>query len=446
MDDTYDIVVVGGGPVGEVTAQYAIQGSDLTAAIVESDLMGGECSYYACMPSKALLRPLDVAEASAHIQGLSPAGIDPAQLLARRDEWVSHYDDSGQVRWAQGEGIEVIRGSGRLAGEGVVSVGERRLTARHAVVVTTGSTPEIPEYLAGLHPWTSRDATGVVEVPARLVIVGGGPVACEAARWLAALGSQVTLLARSGLLSRFEPFCGEQVADGLRAAGIEVRVHQSPDSAERPGARDTGLGRVHGGPVRLRAGDDTLEADEVLVATGRRPNLAGLQADPQPDWLHYVGDVSGDTQLTHWGKYRARLLGEQIQARALGKPLPAVPDDVPVPQVVFTAPQVAATGHTLEQAQKRWPGARAIDVPYSSAAGAGLLRDDLTGTARLVVSPDDVVRGATFTGPEVAEIVHGATIAIAGGLTLERLWHAVPSYPTASEVWLRLLEAARQTG
>ncbi|MGB3953770.1 MAG: NAD(P)/FAD-dependent oxidoreductase [Brooklawnia sp.] len=446
MDGTYDFIVVGGGPVGEVAAQYAINGTDLTAVIIESHLLGGSCSYYACMPSKALLHPLDVVGASANLQGLRPASVDRDQLLARRDQWVSNYDDAEQVEWADGEGIELVRGRGRLGdGERTVEVDGRTLTARQAVIIATGSHPTIPELLQPLNPWDNRDATGVVEVPDRLAIVGGGVVAVEAARWMAALGSQVTLLVRSRLLGRFEPFVGELVTEGLRADDVEVRLDTEVTDAERADVRDTGLGRLHGGQLTLRTSKgDQLRVDEVLAATGRKPNLDGVELDPRPEWLHYVGDAAGEAPLTHWGKYRARLLGERLQARALGRPAPEFPDDVPVPQVIFSSPQVATVGLTLDKAQGRWPDTSAVDVDMSAVSGVSLLRDDAAGKARLVVRPDGVLCGASFVGPGVAELLHSATVAITAGLTIDQLRHAVPSYPTASEVWLQLVEKCHQ--
>lgn len=458
-----DVVVIGAGPAGENAADLAIRGSDRTALLVEDHLVGGECSYYACMPSKALLRPLDVAAAADHLEGIEVSGPDVDGLLRRRDTWVSHYDDAGQVRWAESANIEVARGRGALAGDRVVEITAadgttEQVRARLAVVLATGSVPIVPPGLDGIGAWGSRDATGVVEVPARLAIVGGGVIACEAARWMAALGSQVTMLVRGDrLLPRAESFASEAVLTGLREAGIDVRFGVSVESADRPDVADSGLGRVHGGPVTLRLGDgSTLEADELLVATGRRPDTASIGLDtvgltpddlrgrthggPLPEWLFAVGDVSGQAPLTHWGKYQARQIGALIAARAEGRTPPQAPDDVPVPQVVFTDPQVTWVGMTSDEAEAAGREVRLLDADYTSAAGAALLRDDASGHCRLVVDAQtDVLVGATFVGPDTAELLHSATVAIVGRVPLDVLRHAVPSYPTASEVWLRLL-------
>jgi dihydrolipoamide dehydrogenase len=237
-----------------------------------------------------------------------------------------------------------------------------------------------------------------------------------------------------------------------------VRLGASVRAGAREDARDTGLGRIHGGRVRLEiAADDglsTLEADEVLVATGRRPRLedVGLEAvglssedvtdgAALPAWLHVVGDASGEAPLTHWGKYRARVIGQRILAEAQGEEVEPVPGTVPVPQVVFTDPQVAAVG--LTEAAAREAGHRVVtaQVPYGGAAGTALLRDDVTGTAQIVVDLETrTLVGATFVGPEASELLHAATVAIVGAVPVHVLRHAVPSYPAASELWLRLLE------
>ena len=444
MSDEYDVIVIGAGPVGENAADYAVRGTDFTAALVEQELIGGECSYFACIPSKALLRPVAVAAVTNDLRGVRPTSIDVEAMLARRDYWVSNYDDSGQVRWAESAGIQIIRGTGRVTGERQVTVGDRTLTARHAVVVATGSRPTIPAELADVRPWTNRDATGVVEIPERLAIIGGGVVACEAATWMAALGSRVTMLVRRRLLDRVEPFAADLVRNSLGRKGIDVRLGTGVTAAQRPGALDDGRGRLHGGPVSLQIAGEWHTFDEVLVAAGRTLNTDALPDGERPDWLHLVGDVSGEPALTHWGKYRARVLGTRLRAELLGHPAPEVPDDVPVPQVIFTDPEIASVGPTLTEARVGDPDAYPLDVPITSVSGVNLLVDHPVGQARLVVAGSGRLLGATFVGPEVAELVHAATVAVVGRLTLDQLWHAVPSYPSASEIWLRLLESRDQ--
>ncbi|KJS59239.1 dihydrolipoyl dehydrogenase family protein [Streptomyces rubellomurinus] len=474
--DEYDVIVLGAGPTGENVADRTAA-AGLRTVVVEAELVGGECSYWACMPSKALLRPvaaLDEARAVAGVrEAVGDRRLDPAAVLARRDAFASHWKDDGQVTWLRETGIELVRGHGRLAGVRTVAVeaedgGERVLTARHAVAVCTGSRPVLPGGVPGLaeaHPWTSRDATSSPTVPGRLAVVGGGVVGVEMAAAWRALGSEVVLLVRgAGLLPRMEPFAGELVADGLQAAGVDVRL----------GARIGALRRADGsGPVTLTLDDGgDLTADEVLYATGRAPRTADIgleQIGLKPGdwlevddsctvlgvdggWLYAAGDVNHRALLTHQGKYQARITGAAIAARAQGRTLDtsrwgahaASADLAGAPQVVFTQPEVAAVGLTLAAAEEAGLRVKAVDHEIGAVAGASLYADDYRGRARVVFDLDrGVIVGACLVGPGVAELLHSATVAVVGEVPIDRLWHAVPAYPTISEVWLRLLEGCR---
>ncbi|MBH0776205.1 dihydrolipoyl dehydrogenase family protein [Nocardia bovistercoris] len=469
----YDVIVIGGGPAGENAADYAIANSTRTAAIIEQELVGGECSYWACMPSKALLRPGHVLAAAKNMPGVTAHGLDVEAVLRRRDGFVHDHDDSSQVEWARDNRIEVIRGRGRLAGERLVEVGGRTLRARHAVVLATGTRAAIPDVpgLRAARPWISRDATNLHEVPARVVIVGGGVVACEAATWLRSLGAEVTMLVRGpALLAASEPFARDRVAEGLTAAGVPILFGCEPAAVHRPEVADTGEGRVHGGPVTIEvrgAKPGTLEADEIVVAAGRAPATEELGLDSvglppgyvevddqltvrgvEGDWLYAVGDVNHRVALTHMGKYQARVCGDVIAARAEDRPLDgprfaASADHAKVPQVIFTDPEVASVGLTAAAARKAGYPVDTVELDIA-VAGSALARDDYAGRAALVIdTASDILLGATFVGPDVGEQLHAATVAVVAGLSLETLWHAVPAYPTVSEFWLRLLEARR---
>ncbi|MEU0036690.1 MULTISPECIES: NAD(P)/FAD-dependent oxidoreductase [unclassified Streptomyces] len=467
----YDVVVLGAGPVGENVADRA-RAAGLSAAIVENELVGGECSYWACMPSKALLRPAIARADARRVPGLSGAvqgPLDAPAVLAHRDYYTSNWKDDGQVAWLDGIGADLYRGHGRLAGPRRVSVegpdGELRfLTARHAVAVCTGTRALLPGLpgLAEVKPWTSREATSAHEVPDRLIVVGGGVVAVEMATAWQALGSRVTVLVRGhALLPRMEPFAGELVADALKEAGADVRT----------GTSVTGVTREGSTVVALTDTGDRIEADEILFATGRVPHTEDIGLDTvglEPgswldvddslrvtgsEWLYAVGDVNHRALLTHQGKYQARIAGAAIAARAAGVPLlesdpwgahAATADHAAVPQVVFTDPEAAAVGLSLAEAESAGLRVRAVDVDMSSVAGAGLYADGYRGKARMVVDVNrEIVVGLTLVGPGVGELIHSATVAVAGEVPVSRLWHAVPSYPTVSEVWLRLLEAYR---
>ncbi len=447
MERTFDVVVLGAGPAGE-TAAGRLAEAGLEVAVVEAHLVGGECSYYACMPSKALLRPAQVAAEAARTPGVPTGELDASAVLRRRDEVVYHLDDGAQVPWLEDRGVALVRGSGRLDGERRVVVGDDVLLARRAVVLATGTGPLLPPIpgLADAAPWTNREATNAAAVPRRLVLLGGGVAGVELAQAWASLGSQVTVLeGGERLLAREEPFAGEQVADGLRALGATVRT----------GVRAVGVSRT--GAVSVELDDGSTESgDELLVAVGRRAATSGIGLESvglEPgeavevgddlrstrlEWLFAVGDVNGRAPLTHMGKSHAALAADAI----LGRDARIRSDGPLAPRVIFTEPQVAAVGHTLASAEAAGLRVRAVDAPSGGSAGGMFVGVGSEGTSRLVVDEDRrVVAGATFTGPDVAEWLHAATIAVVAEVPLDALRHAVPCFPTRSEVWLKLLEA-----
>ncbi|MDX1619636.1 MAG: NAD(P)/FAD-dependent oxidoreductase [Nitriliruptorales bacterium] len=462
---TYDVVVIGAGSTGENAADYAIK-NGLSAVVVEKELVGGECSYWACMPSKALLRPTEVIAAVERIPAAAAAlegGVDVDKVLKLRDSFAANWDDKYQVQWLDDTGIDLVRGIGRLSGEREVTVEHEDgsttvLTANRAVVIATGSVAAIPpiDGLKDVDPWDNRDATTAKEVPERLLVLGGGVVGVEMAQAWKRLGSgEVTIVEmQDRLLPTHEPFVGDELREALESEDIRVLTDAKLVAASREGSD---------GPVTGRLEDGTeLEADEILVAVGRRAvsrdlglETVGLEPDGslevdghlrvkgvEDGWLYAAGDVNGRSLLTHMGKYQARLIGGHIADPDTDE---AWADDTATPAVVFTDPQVASVGLTEAQARERYDDVTTVRHDVGDVAGGALMGKGFSGPAQLVIDADrQVIVGATFVGPGIGELLHAATIAIVSEITMDRLWHAVPAYPTVSEVWLRLQEQWRE--
>ena len=470
-ETVFDVIVIGAGPTGENVADRAVKGG-LTAAIVESNLAGGECSYTACIPSKVLLRSSVALQAARRVDGAKQAitgSLDASAVLARRTQFTDSWKDDSQVEWIKSAKVTFVRGHGRLAGERKVEVcaagSFTQLTARHAVAICTGTNPMLPPIpgLAEAALWTNRDATRTDRIPRRLAVLGGGPVACELGQAFHSLGTrEVTLLDRADrLLERFEPFVGDKVAAKFRDLGISVHTSANVTRVQRPAPNM---------PVQVSFDGCSIEADEILVATGRVPNTRDIGLETvslkpgdwidvddtcrvkgvASGWLYAAGDVNHRVLLTHMGKYQARVCGDAIAARAKGElqntPKPwtrfaATADHAAVPQVVFTDPECAAVGLTEAQARQAGLRVRAVEYDISHVSGAKIVADGYQGHAKLVVDEDrHVMIGATLVGQDVGELIHAFTVAVVGEVPLDRLWHAVPSFPTMSEIWLRLLE------
>jgi dihydrolipoamide dehydrogenase len=445
MAESFDAVILGAGPAGEV-AVGALVGGGLRCALIERELIGGECTNWACIPTKTLLRPPEAQHASARVAGVSQPTLNWQRVAEYRD-WMTRYrDDSKAVADYESQGITVLKGAGRLAGPGRVEV-DGRLLETERVLVATGSGPIVPP-IDGLEEagyWTNREVTAMTELPASAVVIGGGPVGIELAQILSRFGAQVTIVEISDrLMVRETPQIGERIANALEEEGIALRVGRRAVAVERDGSERA---------VRFEDGEE-VRAEVVVVAGGRRPHAEGigletLGIEPSPRGIPIdercraaedvwaIGDVTGVAMFTHVGKYQARVAAADI----LGQPVRA--DYRAIPRVVFSDPELAAVGLTEEQAQEQ-----AIDVVSASIELPDAITRPWTyeehprGSLGLVADRDrEVLVGAWAVAPLAGEWIHVAGLAIKAAIPLAVLRDTIPQFPSFSEAYLSALRA-----
>lgn len=487
----FDVICIGSGWAGRILAARCVA-ANLSALIIEKELIGGDCPFWACVPSKALLRPAEALDDARHVGGAREQLVNPTvpvdteSVFNRRDMYTGGWDDTKlMVPMVEESGVHIVRGVGRITGVKKVNVTldtpetpsqSIDLKARQAVVICTGSEPIFPDIqgLSEVKPWGPREAASSSVVPSTLFIIGGGVVAVEMATVYQSLGSKVILAStKSELLPSFDDKVGEIVREKLESSGVQVLLSTNVKSVQS--ASD-------GSNLTLSSGGHpyNVAASKILVATGRRAVtrdiglecigydtaliqggqpivvddsllVSGIDSNHTP-WLYAAGDVNGRAMLSHTSKYHGRIGANVIIARARDE-FPSIlspfngfstlADHKAVPQVIFSDPNVASVGLTLKAAKRIGRPVRAITAPVKTL-GAILHADGYAeGWAQWVLEQDTgVLLGATFVGSEVSELLHASTVAIVGGMRVEQLVHAIPSFPTMSEVYLNLVDGA----
>ncbi|MBA3262550.1 MAG: NAD(P)/FAD-dependent oxidoreductase [Thermoleophilaceae bacterium] len=444
MSDQFDAIVIGAGPAGEVaTSRLSDQG--LTTALVERELVGGECAYWACIPSKTLLRPPEAQAEARRAPGLEAPEAHWREIASYRDYMVRNLDDAGAIKGYEDAGVTVIKGQARILGPGAIEVNGQRLDTER-IVIATGSDPVIPA-IDGLHEggfWINREATTLTEIPKDAVILGGGPVGIELGQMLRRYGADVTILQATGrLIEREEPRVSELIADALRADGIELRLGQTATAVTTIGNRRT---------VELDTGEE-ISAERIIVAAGRRPRARDLglgelgvelgkrgeiPVDDRcrvADGVWAVGDVTGVSLFTHVGKYQARVACADIAGR------PAHADYSAIPRVVFSDPEIAAVGLTAKQAAERGIEAREAGANLMSVARTETYGKGITGELGILADRQrHILVGAWAVGPLASEWIHQAVLAVKAAIPIDVLRDTIAQFPTFTEAYLPALE------
>ncbi|MGX9788821.1 dihydrolipoyl dehydrogenase family protein [Mycobacterium sp. MMS18-G62] len=473
MSDTaeFDVAVIGGGPGGTAAARY-LAAEGLKVVLVEERLIGGECHYWACNPTKTLLRPIEVAALARAVPGVPETfdreQLDIAALLAKRDAIIDHLSDDAVVSKLTQAGVEVIHAHARLSGPRKVALvhsdgRQESLRVNHAVVLATGTRPAIPDIpgLVDVQPWTNRDLSVMTHVPPRTMVLGGGVVAAESATILAGLGSDVTVLVRgTTLLRNSEAVAADMVTESLREMGVKIHFGTALSAAARP---------VAGEGVTATFGEQNIEVDEIVVATGRIVNTddlgletVGLRSGEfvavddhlqaigvDGSWLYAMGDTTGRALLSHISQYHAMIVANVIVARSHGRQLgneELIARDIGnLAQVIFTDPQVVEVGRTERQARADGFAVTTRTAAFPEAMPLlAIARDGFNAWAKLVIDAEtDTLLGATFVGPQFAELVQAATLAVVAKVPLDVLRHVVAPHPSVNQIWNPLLAQNR---